>query len=161
MRTKGSAEELEKRRLRAFELFGKGYTPTQVAEVIGVTRQTAQRWKGLIAEGGKKALKSIPQHVLTCRMTEAQQTELVEIIQKGAVASGFETDLWTTKRVAEVVLKRFKIEYNPDHLGRVLHQLGLSCQKPAKRAREQRPEEAKQWRRQKWPRIKKGAKIKS
>lgn len=55
MRTKGSAEELEKRRLRAFELFGKGYTPTQVAEAIGVTRQTAQRWKGLIAEGGKKS----------------------------------------------------------------------------------------------------------
>lgn len=101
MRTKGSAEELEKRRLRAFELFGKGYTPTQVAEAIGVARQTAQRWKGLIAEGGKKALKAIPQHVPTCRMTEAQQTELLEIIQKGAVASGFETDLWTTKRIAE------------------------------------------------------------
>jgi transposase len=159
MRTKGSAEELEARRLRAFELFKKGFTPTQVAEQIGVTRQTAQKWKGVIRDGGKKALRSIPQHVPTCRLTDEQQAELSQIIQKGATVSGFSTDLWTTKRIAEVVRKRFKIDYNPDHLGRLLHELGFSCQKPAKRAREQRPEEAMQWRRQSWPRIKKGRKI--
>ncbi|MFN9602154.1 MAG: winged helix-turn-helix domain-containing protein [Pirellulaceae bacterium] len=158
MRTKGSAEELEARRLRAFALFKKGLTPTQVAEQIGVTRQTAQRWKGLIRDGGKKALNSIPQHVPTCRLTEEQQADLSKIIQSGATAAGFSTDLWTTKRLAEVVRKRFKIKYHPDHLGRLLHQLGFSCQKPAKKAREQRPEEANQWRRQSWPRVKKGAK---
>lgn len=91
MTTEGSVEELERRRLRTFELFGKGDTPTQLAEAMGVTRQTAQLWKGLIAEGGKKALKAIPQHVAMCRMTEDQQAELLEIVEKGVLASGSET----------------------------------------------------------------------
>ncbi len=55
MRTKGSAEELEARRLRAFVLFKQGLTPTQVAEHIGVTRQTAQKWKGLIRDVRKES----------------------------------------------------------------------------------------------------------
>jgi transposase len=139
MRTKGSAEELEARRLRAFVVFKQGLTPTQVAEHIGVTRQTAQKWEGLIRDGEKKALHSIPQHVPTCRLTNEQRAELSQIIKNGAFAAGFSTDLWTTKRLAEVVRKRFKVEYYPDHLGRLLHQLGFSCQKPAKKAREQGP----------------------
>ncbi len=156
MRTKGSAEELEKRRHRAFELFRQGYTPTEVATEVGVTRQTAQRWKGVIAEGGKKALRSVPQHVPTCKLSDAQLAELSLIVQNGASAAGFPTDLWTTKRIAQVVLKKFKITYNADHLGRLLHRLGFSCQKPAKKAREQKPEEVKQWRRRNLASHKKG-----
>ena len=160
MRPTGSAEELETRRRRAMDLLESGMSPAAVALAVGVARQTIQKWKAWVRDGGKKALKAVPQHVNTCRLTIQQQKQLRRIINKGANAAGFPTDLWTTARIAEVIEKQFQISYHPDHVGRMLHGLGFSCQKPSKRAREQNEGQVKQWREREWPRIKKGPKIK-
>ena len=60
MRPTGSATDLEARRRRAMDLLEEGKTPSQVAEILGVSRQTVQRWKKIVREGGKRALKPIP-----------------------------------------------------------------------------------------------------
>lgn len=161
MRSKGTAEELEARRKRAIDLLQKGWAPRDVADALGVVTKTIYAWKAKWKEGGKRALASIPQHVPTCRMSVDQQRELGALLMQGAMASGYPTDLWTTARIAEVVKKRFKIDYNPDHLGRLLHTLGYSCQKPIKRAKEQDEASVKRWRQRDWPRIKKGSKTAS
>ena len=161
MRPSGSAAELEVRRRRAISLLEEGKTPTQVSETIGVARQTVQRWKAMVREGGKRALKPVPQFVKTCRLTTDQQRELGKIITAGAMASGFDTDLWTTARITEVIWKKFKIHYNHDHVGRMLHTLGYSCQKPSKQAKEHDEQAERQWRKRQWPRIKKGRTIQS
>ena len=75
----------------------------------------------------------------------------------GPLAAGFETDLWTCPRVAQVVRREFGISYHPDHLGRILHVLGFSPQKPQRRARERDEAAIKRWREKDWPRIKKRA----
>jgi transposase len=156
MRPCGSAAVLEDRRRRAIDLLSEGKTPSQVAEIVGVVRQTVQRWKAMVREGGKRALKAKPQHVPKCRLSGEQQQELGKIIAAGASASGYSTDLWTTARIAEVIWQQFKIRYNHDHVGRLLHRLGYSCQKPSRKAREQDEQAAQAWRRREWPRIKKG-----
>jgi transposase len=155
----GTAEELESRRRKCFELLDSGKTATEIAEILGVARTSIQRWKAMVRENGKRALKAIPQHVPECRMTSEQQKELGKIITKGALAAGFQTDLWTTSRIAEVIWKRFKIQYNHDHVGRMLHGLGFTCQKPAKQAKEHNDKAERAWRKHEWPRIKKGRRI--
>lgn len=154
MRPNGTAAELELRRRKAIDLLHSGKTPTQVAEVLNVARQTVQRWKAMVHAGGKRALKPVPQHVPSCRLTVMQQRQLGKIIAAGAAASGFDTDLWTTARITEVIWKTFKIRYNHDHVGRMLHSLGFSCQKPAKQAREHDERAALRWRKRDWARIK-------
>ncbi len=161
MRPIGTAWELEQRRRKGIELLEAGHSPTQVAEILGVARQSVQRWKAAVRDGGKRALKPVPQYVRTCRMTAEQQRELGKIITAGALAAGYATDLWTTARVTEVILKRFKIQYNHDHVGRMLHGMGYTCQKPTTRAREHDPRAERQWRKREWPRIKKGLKTTS
>lgn len=161
MRPKGSAADLEARRKQAIDLLGEGWSPTEVAKMLGVSRQSVHRWMAKAEEGGKRALKAIPQHVPRCRMSPSQQRELGKILLRGAQAAGFPTDLWTTARIAEVVRKKFKLRFHPDHLGRMLHRWGFSCQKPAPQAREQDPRAARQWRKAEWPRIKKGQKAAS
>lgn len=161
MRSKGSATELESRRLKAIELLQSGLTPTEVSVALGVVRQTVQKWKACLRDGGKKALKAKPHHINTCRLSVEQQKRLGKIILDGAAKAGFATDLWTTARIAQVIKERFGIGYNADHVGRMLRKLGFSCQKPARRAREQNEHEVRRWRKKEWPRIKKGSKIAS
>ncbi len=58
-------------------------------------------------------------------------------------------------RVSAVVHKQFGVSYHPAHMGRVLHDLGFSPQKPRRVAREQDPDAVERWRTEDWSRIKK------
>ena len=44
---------------------------------------------------------------------------------------GFETDRWTTARLAQAIEARFAIRYDPDHVGRLMHRLGLRAKAAA------------------------------
>ena len=76
---------------------------------------------------------------------------------KGARAHGYRTELWTLRRVAEVIRRRFGAQYDPSGVWHVLRNMGWSCQKPERRARERDEERIGRWRKQDWPRIKKSA----
>lgn len=163
MRPPGTAQELESRRRRAVKLLGEGWLVKDVAAALGVSRQSVSTWKNAAGSRGarSKALAGKPQHVPQCRLSSKQQAELVKLLRAGPRKAGFATDLWTTRRIAEMVEKRFGVSYHPSHLGRLLHQLGFSCQKPQRRAREQNAEAVKGWREREWVRLKKGRKRKS
>jgi len=85
----------------------------------------------------------------------AQKEELLRILERGPGAAGYKTELWTLKRVAEVIRRRFGVHYNPCHVWTILVKLGWSCQKPERRARERNEGEIERWRREGWPDIKK------
>jgi transposase len=74
---------------------------------------------------------------------------------KGAGAFGFSTDLWTLRRVAELIERTFGVRYHPAHVWKVLRGEGWSCQKPEQRARERDEEAIEKWRTERWPHIKK------
>jgi transposase len=71
------------------------------------------------------------------------------------MAHGYATDLWTTARIAEVIEASFGISYHPDHVGRLMRQLGWSHQKPERRAVERDDAAIERWKRTRWPRVKK------
>lgn len=87
------------------------------------------------------------------KLTEKQQQRLKEILIRGPLARGYLTDLWTLKRVAEVVEKEFGVRYNVTHVWRVLRDLGFSAQVPLMRARERKEEIIQEWVQREWPRI--------
>ncbi len=49
-----------------------------------------------------------------------------QTLLRRSLTAGFHTNLWTCRRVAEVVRREFDIAQHPDHLGRILHDLGLN-----------------------------------
>lgn len=49
---------MEKRRLEGAKLLKKGITVSEVAQKLGVTRQTVKVWEKRLAGGGTQALKS-------------------------------------------------------------------------------------------------------
>ena len=77
------------------------------------------------------------------------------LLKKGAVHAGYANDLWTCRRVADLIGKSFGVSYDPDHVWRILHSLGWTAQKPEARARERDEAAIQRWRKKDWPRIKK------
>jgi len=137
MRPSGTAKDLEARRRRAVKLLGEGWLIQDVAAAVGASRQSVSNWKKLAGSRGEKskALAAKPQHVPQCRLSRRQRAELVRLLRAGPRKVGFDSDLWTTKRVAELVEREFGVAYHPTHIGRMMHALGFSCQKPKRRSK--------------------------
>ncbi len=110
-----------------------------------------------LAEGGEAALspKSVPGRPR--KLQDAERQRLVELLLQGAMAYGFPNDLWTLKRIASVIRKEFGVEYHPNHVWRILRQMGWSCQVPERRAIQRDEKAIAHWKRYKWPHIKKRA----
>jgi transposase len=80
---------------------------------------------------------------------------LVRLLLKGPLAQGYTTNVWTTARIAELIRGEFGVSYHRDHVGRLMHDLDWSHQKPERRAVERDDEAIEGWKREEWPRIKK------
>jgi transposase len=111
MRPKGSAVGLEARRRQAVALLQDGKSNTEVARLVGADLSSVKRWKRAVAAGGLKVLAAKPNRGRTPKLSPAQRQELAAIVRAGALAAGFRTDLWTCRRVAEVIRQRFGVGY--------------------------------------------------
>jgi transposase len=157
MRTKGTAAELEVRRRIAASLFGQKITLAEIAQLLDVSLSSVRRWKKAFQQNGPAGLAAKPHPGPRAKLSEDQQEQLCDLLVAGARASGYDTDLWTCRRVAVLIERHFGVAYHFNHVGRLLHALGFSPQKPLRRARERDEEAIERWRREDWPRIKKGA----
>ncbi len=155
MRPHGSPEELERRRNRAIDLMQQGYPPVEVAHMVGVDRRSVRRWNAAYRAQGLEGICIKPASGRPAKLDARARRKLDAILLKGARAVGFPTDLWTCPRVAEVIRSRFKVCYHVDHVCRLLHSLGWSPQKPARRAVERDEDFIQDWVKTQWPRIKK------
>lgn len=155
MRPTGSPEELERRRLRALALLANGLLLSEVARRIGVDRRSVRRWKAAAREHGEQGVRARAASGRPSKLSLQQKRRLEALLIKGPLAAGLHTDLWTCPRVAEVIKQRFGINYHVDHVGRLLHDLGWSPQKPTRRAVERDEQEIRRWVKEDWPRVKK------
>jgi transposase len=89
------------------------------------------------------------------KLTAVQQRRLGTLLLAGPLAAGYRTDLWTTARIAALIQARFQISYHPDHVGRLLHRLGWTAQKPERRALERDEAAIARWKTRTWVRVKK------
>jgi len=155
MRTAGSPKSLEKRRLGAIALCEGGMSQVAVAKKLGVNDRTVRDWVSIFRREGLGGLAAKPVPGRPPKLKAAQCKSLVKILDKGAVACGYQTNLWTCPRVAKVVQKRFGVAYHVDHVGRLLRALGFTPQKPERVARERDEAAITRWIRRDWPRLKK------
>ena len=81
---------------------------------------------------------------------------LADLIRKGPCAFGWENDLWSCSRVAEIIWREFGVKYHPDHVFKLLTaKMKFSFQRPEKVAREKDPDAVARWLKEELPDIKK------
>ena len=127
---KGSAEWLEYRRQWAAALLDVGKGVNEVARLVQASPSSVSRWKAMKAQAGAAGLKAKPHSGRGCQLSPQDKEQLKKLLLQGPQAAGFDSALWTCKRVAQVIAQTFGVSYHPDHVGRLLHGLGFSCQYP-------------------------------
>lgn len=88
------------------------------------------------------------------KLDDVQKQQLREILLAGAVASGYESELWTSKIVADLILKTFDI-ISPRSVRRLLRSMGFSPQLPTTKSDKYSDQAILEWANRTWKRLKK------
>ena len=151
----GERARREQVRLAAAELIEDGASEVEVARRFRVSRMSANRWRRVLAAGGRAALASKGAGGAKCKLTSAQLRELETVLEAGSAASGWDEDqCWTLARIAEVIAGRFRVDYTLAGADLLLHRIGWSVQVLARRAAERDEAQIAAWRQETWPVVK-------
>jgi putative transposase len=126
-----SREEMERRRLAAAQQLLNGYSQSRIARMYGVSRTTASRWHNALVQKGVDSLRKRRATGRPSRLTADQLREIAEIFAQGPAMHGFSVGRWTTGRLAIAIENRFGVRYDEDHVGRLIHKLGLRPKRTA------------------------------
>jgi len=130
-------------------------TVTEIARELDTGRSSVYEWLDFYNNLGTEGLKTSKPPGAVPRLSSAQQEELVEIIEAGPVAAGYNTGIWTGPMIGDLIRKRFGVKYHNHHIPRLLHRLDFSVQRPRKRLAKADAEAQEYWLRTKLPAIKK------
>jgi transposase len=146
---------LEEMRMRAVRCVQQGQSPVIVAKALGINRTTIYDWLAQYRRGGWGALGARPVPGRPPKLNgRALKWVYDTITQKNPLQMKFAFALWTREMVAKLIKDRFGVKLSANSVGRLLAQMGITCQKPLHRAREQDEALIQQWLKQDYPRIK-------
>ena len=152
-------DEESRKRIRAGRLLQKGKKPAEIAHAAGVARQTVYwwkyGWKKVFDEGGIDALRDMAAPERPARLQAWQLEELARARLNKPSAYGFETELWTLKRVGALVHRLYGVRFGLTNIWLILGALGFSPQKPERRAIERDAGAVRAWKSCTWPALKK------
>jgi transposase len=155
MRPCGSPKSLEVRRRAVTRFLGQNLSLHEIARRMGCHASSVLRWRDALRSGGPEALTAKPAPGRPPRLNSRQKAQLVRYLIQGAMAHGYRTNLWTTQRIANLIERQLGVKYHRNHVGKLLHQMGWSHQKPERRAIERNEVAIAEWKRSVWPRVKK------
>jgi transposase len=148
-------DALEQRRMAAVRLLRQGLSQSEVARRMDVHRQSVSRWARELEEAGVRGLRKAERTGRPPKLSPAQLRDIERALKRGPEAFGYTTGLWTAARVRDLIEYRTGVRYHEDHVWRILRKLGWTCQRPTGRALERDEKAIGQWKRYRWPRIKK------
>jgi len=150
---------LEAIRIRAVEQVQAGHSPEEVIKALGFTRGRIYEWLARYRSGGWHALKAKPLKGRPPRISGNQMKWIYNTVtRKNPLQLKFEFALWTRRMIRDLISEKFGIHLSLPSVGRLLAQLGLTCQKPLMRAFQQNPSLVEHWLREEYPRIQAKAK---
>jgi integrase len=112
---------LQEVRERAAELFAEGRSAATVADELNVARQTATEWRARWQSGGAAALRN-RRLGRPPAVPDSQLPAIEQALLKGAEAHGFDSNVWTSTRVAVVIQQVTGVQLGSQGVQRLLRE---------------------------------------
>ncbi|MGI0017067.1 MAG: IS630 family transposase, partial [Nitrososphaera sp.] len=123
-----------------------------IAHMLGVSRQSVYRWYKIHQSGG--SLKTAHRSGRPPRLSDDQLSTLSDLLMQGATAHGWQNDLWTAGRVAEVIRKHFHVEFSIENVRVILKdRMGWTVQRPVQQEKKRDAAEIQNWKEHIFPQI--------
>jgi transposase len=149
----------EEIRIRAVKQVETGESPEVVVRALGFHRSCIYEWIANYQSGGEAALRTKRIPGRPPKLTGAQLGKIYQAVKdKDPLQLKFAFALWTCALVREWIRREFGVRLSEVSVGRLLKKLGLSPQKPLRRAYQQDAERVKQWKEKDYPAIRRRAK---
>lgn len=126
---------------------------TVVAQAYGTDRSTVHRWVSRFEASGEPGLLRKEGNGRPRRLESLDRQRLKKIVLSPASDYGYETDLWTTRRLIQVIDSEFRVLLSKQTVMRRLHEAGLTYQKPEREYFELSEEARQEWVRKEVPKI--------
>ncbi len=150
---------LESIRMRAVQQVQNGESPEVVIRVLGFSRACIYQWLAAYRAYGWNGLKAGKISGRPKKLNGTQMRWIYKTVtSKNPLQLKFSFALWTRGMIRTLIRRRFGIQLSLSSVGRLLAQLGLSCQKPLFRAWQQDSSRVDQWLKTEYPRIRRMAK---
>ncbi len=153
METTHTLKEWENRRVLAVERVNQGWSQADVARFLGVDPRSVRRWMHVYRQGGLDALQSQGHPGRPPKLDAEQTATVLSWFRHSPTAFGYDSDLWTARRVADLIAKHFGIAFNSRYLSAWLSNHDITPQRPQRLARERDDERIDAWIRDEWPEI--------
>jgi transposase len=152
-----SDEVLEALRLRALRGCELGFSEADVADLLGVARETVSRWWTAYAAGGLGAIPGdrTGRPVGTGRTLSDEQARRIRdlIDDHSPEGPGIAAALWTRKAVRDPIRQEFGIDMPVRTVGAYLKRWGYTPKAPRRHAKDQDPDEVDEWLNETYPAI--------
>jgi len=152
---------LEEIRRMAVQRVWEGEKPSVVIASYGFSRQIIYKWLRE-AKGKGRGLRALRSRKATGRprtLTAKQEQQLFRWVNgKDPRQHGFDFGLWTRLVVRRLIADKFDANLGVTAVGKLLAKLGLTPQKPLKRAYERDPAAIEAWKNETYPSIARQAK---
>jgi transposase len=136
-------------------MFERGLSQAVVMRRLGVSRQCVNDWHTAWAAGGLDGLRSEGHVGRKPKISDEQWAGVEQRLLAGPAVYGFDSGVWTLPRVARVITDLTGVRYDQSGVWRLLHRLGWTLQRPARRASERDEAAIARWVRADWPRSRK------
>jgi len=136
-----------------------GQKPSAVMKVMGLCRTAIYPWLRAYDKGGEESLRGTKSAGPEPKLTQRQREQVRKwIIGKDPRQYSFDFGLWTRKIVAELIQRKFGITIGLTAVGKMLSSMGITPQKPLRRAYERDEKAVEAWKTETYPKLRRRAK---
>ena len=140
-------------RVRAVEALRRGLSVTEVASAYLIDRTTLFRWQIRHAQEGNDGLVRRPGSGRPRMLDDLDCDDWRRLVLRPATDYGYETGLWTVRRLQSVIREELHVSVSRDTVWRRLRDAGLTYQKPERAYFELDEPTRQEWARVEIPRI--------
>lgn len=147
-------KEQEWIRMQAVKMYRKGMSAADIAAIFEITPRAVLQWVATFINCGQNGLVAKKVSGRPPKLNAEQLRRLAFLVREHCPNQlSFDFGLWTLRLIAQLIEREFKVKLSIPTVGKVMHALGFSPQRPLHSAWEQNAVLVSNWRAQVLPEL--------